>query len=134
MLNCEYSKKVSNLVLQGVPNNSSYLILLVKMASCGACKRYLPDWDKLKSQPNLQASYTFLQLDSQNENDNPIINQLSDIGEKHYKSSENSPIIHHFPTILIFKKNNNINKYVFYEKFEYSREVLPKYLEILMTS
>jgi hypothetical protein len=130
MIDCVYDTKTSKIVLKNTNCNTDYLVVLVKMETCGACKVYLPEWQKLTQLDNLKKNYTFMILERNLPDNNNLINKLSNLGKEYYKKRRNNPIIEHFPTILIFKKNKN-NEYNFYEKFLYQKNLLPIYLNNL---
>lgn len=130
MIDFVYDKKTSKSVLKNTNYNTNYLLVLVKMKTCGACVAYLPEWNEIKKLNNFKQNYTFIELERNIPSDNNLINKLSHIGELHYKKVKNNPTIEYFPTILIFKKNKN-NEYDFYEKYPYQRNLLTTYLNNL---
>lgn len=107
-MHCKYYE--NKLMIQNKdPIYSNYLIVLVKWDSCGACIRFLPEWSKIVD--SLKHKHTFKILENTNVRDKKIIQIMTDVGDKYYKSF-NSPSIEYFPTILIFKKENT-NSQVF---------------------
>lgn len=109
--------------------NTKFVIILVKMASCPACIRFLPNWSKLSEDPELVGDIAFLTLERFDKDDAKIIDQIDNYKNQYYY---NSPEIIGFPTILIFKQDIDKKDYEFYENFQLSRRYLKTYLKELI--
>ncbi len=129
MIVCDYDKKINNVVLYTPIQNEmkDYLVILIKMNTCGACIRYMPEWSKLIAMPEFVEKINFLMVESNDPDGRNFINQLNIYSK--YFTEFNNPRIEYFPSILIFKKNGG--KYEFYEKFQSNRSLLPLHLKNL---
>lgn len=109
--------------------NTKFVVILVKMASCPACIRFLPDWSKLLEDPELVGDIAFLTLERFDKDDAEIIDKIDNYKNQYFY---NLPEIIGFPTILIFKQDIDKKDYEFYENFHLSRMYLKTYLKELI--